>query len=395
MASPSFSPQSILARLTTPVFLATIVSVGAHGLFFAAAPLLSASKEKPEEQESVPVVNLSPEDAARLPNALLSEPNPFGGSNPLISQDGESLLPVPGSPPPFGDLSGLDSNPDFSFSQPTFGDPGAFLPPSKSTFLDFGDEQSMAGNNSSTEVADMLARAAREQEAAAAAREAAEQQRRQDEAAQKRKQEAAAQKREQEAAEQQRKQEAAAEAERLRLLAEQERRCQELAQVETTIENALDKSRCGLAGAPPPPDEKPPDETAKLALAYTKLGEGDFAAETPSEAQLNELESLRPAGSSPGQSPITINSALSIAFPDPDFSCPADAEDVLAIALVLADGQPQFFLANSTGYPALDGAVRAKLQDFVPPEPGWEKGKQYILQVEMPKDFVGCKGPAA
>ena len=128
MVSSYFSPQVWSQRVRQPVFLATAVSIGLHGVIFAAMPFLGQGTSELEEPESVGVVALSAEDMARLPdfaqNDALNLDN-FG--NPLVTQDGLSPLDVP-EPPPLGDLGA-----DFDFSDPlsatNLGPPLDLLPP--------------------------------------------------------------------------------------------------------------------------------------------------------------------------------------------------------------------------------------------------------------------------
>lgn len=142
IASSLGFPRSWLDRLRQPVFIATALSLGAHGAVFAVAPLLSASDEPNiKEPEPVPVVTLSPEESLRLPGEILNGPSEFWGENPLITQDGDSLLPVPGLPP-YGDLAGLGDG----TTAPLWGSPiDVFsLPGSGESFdgsadYDFGD----------------------------------------------------------------------------------------------------------------------------------------------------------------------------------------------------------------------------------------------------------------
>ncbi len=131
IASSPFSPKSWLDRFRSPVFIASVLSLGAHGVFFAAMPMLSASEDLQDKEESVPVVALSAEEAQRLPDAVTNNGanafngfSPFFGDNPLVSQEGESLLPVPGIPP-YGDLNGLDSsfNDPLQTTPPLWGNP--------------------------------------------------------------------------------------------------------------------------------------------------------------------------------------------------------------------------------------------------------------------------------
>jgi len=127
----SLSPsKSFLERFRSPVFIASALSLGAHGILFAAMPMLSASEDLQEQEESVPVVALSDEESQRLPDAVRGDrasdfPADFFGNAPLATQDGDSLLPVPGIPP-YGDLSGLESSFDGSLQaspSPLWGNP--------------------------------------------------------------------------------------------------------------------------------------------------------------------------------------------------------------------------------------------------------------------------------
>lgn len=125
IASSLFSPKSLLARFRNPVFIASALSLGAHGVFFAAMPMLSASEDLQDKEDSVPVVALSPEEAQRLPDAVRNGgSSTFFGNDPFATQQGESLLPVPGIPP-YGDLTGLDSsfNDPLPTTSPLWGNP--------------------------------------------------------------------------------------------------------------------------------------------------------------------------------------------------------------------------------------------------------------------------------
>ncbi len=88
-------------RVRQPIFIATALSVGLHGVLFAAVPLLSLGSDCPEEPKSVGVVELSPQDMARLPDAVQQggELNPQNFQNPLVSQNNLPPLPVPDQPP--------------------------------------------------------------------------------------------------------------------------------------------------------------------------------------------------------------------------------------------------------------------------------------------------------
>lgn len=121
--SSYLSSQDWAQRLRQPMVLATVLSLGLHGVIFAALPLLARGSDKPEEPESVSVVELSPEEVARLPAFAQDDGfNPNNFANPLVTQDGVTSLPVPGSAP-LGDLTT-----DFDFSDP-LSSPGSFGPP--------------------------------------------------------------------------------------------------------------------------------------------------------------------------------------------------------------------------------------------------------------------------
>lgn len=125
IASSLFSPKSLMDRFRSPVFIASALSLGAHGVFFAAMPMLSASEDLQDKEESVPVVALSAEEAQRLPDAVRnSSSSALFGNDPFFPQDGSSLLPVPGIPP-YGDLIGLDSsfNDPLQTTPPLWGSP--------------------------------------------------------------------------------------------------------------------------------------------------------------------------------------------------------------------------------------------------------------------------------
>ncbi|NJR70017.1 MAG: hypothetical protein HC771_16255 [Synechococcales cyanobacterium CRU_2_2] len=84
--SSYLSSQDWAQRLRQPMVLATVLSLGLHGVIFAALPLLARGSDKPEEPESVSVVELSPEEVARLP-AL-----------PKTMASIPTTLPIPWSP---------------------------------------------------------------------------------------------------------------------------------------------------------------------------------------------------------------------------------------------------------------------------------------------------------
>ncbi|NJN90936.1 MAG: hypothetical protein HC878_11555, partial [Leptolyngbyaceae cyanobacterium SL_5_14] len=81
-----------------PVWIATALSVGAHGLFWAALPILPSSSftEEPDDQRTVGVVELSSEEQARIPDFS----TPSLELPPLSESDLYSLTPLPNQAPP-------------------------------------------------------------------------------------------------------------------------------------------------------------------------------------------------------------------------------------------------------------------------------------------------------
>lgn len=104
------------ALMLQPTSLAVLASLGVHGLLWFGLPLMSASEPKQADtQRSVPLVELSPSEQARLPqisaSPLLRLPKqPLGTSsivpnslatvpvNPQTSQDSTSYYNVPSQP---------------------------------------------------------------------------------------------------------------------------------------------------------------------------------------------------------------------------------------------------------------------------------------------------------
>ncbi len=66
-----FQPQPETTPL--PAVLATVISLTLHGLLWAAPPILSMSREKPDLQRTVELVQLTPEEISRLPQFSNSE----------------------------------------------------------------------------------------------------------------------------------------------------------------------------------------------------------------------------------------------------------------------------------------------------------------------------------
>lgn len=86
--------------LSQPVWIATFASIGIHGVLFGAGPSfpsLSLASLDPgaqkDEQRTVPLVELTPEEQSQLPDFSSSAYSLFPGTDPNLLP----LLPVPGS----------------------------------------------------------------------------------------------------------------------------------------------------------------------------------------------------------------------------------------------------------------------------------------------------------
>jgi outer membrane biosynthesis protein TonB len=102
-----------------PVWLATALSVGVHGLLWAVLPILPSASltEEPDDQRTVGVVELSPEEQARVPDFS----TPSLELPPLSESDLYSLSPVPNQSPPtqlFPPFPPFPTNPYPSFEPP-------------------------------------------------------------------------------------------------------------------------------------------------------------------------------------------------------------------------------------------------------------------------------------
>jgi len=132
MRAKTISP-AVRQFLQQPVGISAIVSLGIHALLFAVLPVLPYSAlvedKEPDIRQSVEVVELSPEEQARLPEFPTSQidlPPLLQDSLPSTITD-LPPLPVPGqstSPPSADDLF---SDPFFSSPLPNFSIPA--LPP--------------------------------------------------------------------------------------------------------------------------------------------------------------------------------------------------------------------------------------------------------------------------
>lgn len=101
-SAPLQVPLQALSQLRQPLPIATLISLGLHGLFFFVLPTLPQSKaSQPTEPKTVGTVSLSNQDIERLPDFARS-PGGFAGGlnfpNPLVPQS--SVLP--GGLPPLG-----------------------------------------------------------------------------------------------------------------------------------------------------------------------------------------------------------------------------------------------------------------------------------------------------
>ncbi len=94
------------ALLLQPTSLAVLASVGVHGLLWFGLPLMSASEPKQIDTErSVPLVELSPVEQARLPqisSTLSGLPKQFSTTNSIVP---DSLATVPVNPATPDDLT--------------------------------------------------------------------------------------------------------------------------------------------------------------------------------------------------------------------------------------------------------------------------------------------------
>ena len=88
-----FQPQP--ESTSVPSVLATVFSVTLHGLLWAAPPILSMSREKPDLQRTVELVQLTPEEISRLPEFS----DPGISMPPLPPSVASTDVPPPPSPP--------------------------------------------------------------------------------------------------------------------------------------------------------------------------------------------------------------------------------------------------------------------------------------------------------
>ncbi|HAX76320.1 MAG TPA: hypothetical protein DCY88_10890 [Cyanobacteria bacterium UBA11372] len=88
-----FQPQP--ESTSVPSVLATVFSVTLHGLLWAAPPILSMSREKPDLQRTVELVQLTPEEISRLPQFS----DPGISMPPLPPSVASTDVPPPPSPP--------------------------------------------------------------------------------------------------------------------------------------------------------------------------------------------------------------------------------------------------------------------------------------------------------
>ncbi|WP_148288161.1 energy transducer TonB [Prochlorothrix hollandica] len=139
MTSQSFVFSSGPTFWKQPAFIATLVSVGIHGVIFTQLNLKPAPIEESEELRSIEVVELSPSDLQRLP-AFAQPTSPLGGqSSAFPGFPDPTALPMPDMSLDLGALAALGATapqgnprsqsaplvPQFNFSD--------WLPPAPST----------------------------------------------------------------------------------------------------------------------------------------------------------------------------------------------------------------------------------------------------------------------
>lgn len=106
-----FQPQNLEKAgqfLRQPLALAVLASLGAHALLAIGLPMLSASGEKQPDARSVPVVELSPLEQARLPQSDLSKAlsplpkttNKSSKAKPVDPLGTVEIFGAPAVPPP-------------------------------------------------------------------------------------------------------------------------------------------------------------------------------------------------------------------------------------------------------------------------------------------------------
>ncbi len=106
-----FQPQNLEKAgqyLRQPLALAVLASLGAHALLVATLPMWSASGEKKPDTKSVPIVELSPLEQARLPQSTLAKPlpplpkttNKFSKTKPADPLGTVGILGTPADVPP-------------------------------------------------------------------------------------------------------------------------------------------------------------------------------------------------------------------------------------------------------------------------------------------------------
>jgi len=98
------------ALLLHPMSLAVLASLGVHGLLWFGLPLMSAEPKQADSQRSVPLVELSPLEQARLPqiSSTLLAPKQSTASSSIMPN---SLATVPVSPQTSQDLTSYYSVP--------------------------------------------------------------------------------------------------------------------------------------------------------------------------------------------------------------------------------------------------------------------------------------------
>jgi hypothetical protein len=128
-ALPKFDFQAFFRdlpeNLQQPGALAALASLGFHGLFFATLPVMTSSDAEANPERITPIITLTPEEQARLPNQMMpQQPGgmPIGKPNTTLPpMSGLGLPPLPSitpAPPPNNPSSGYDFGKGSSFFDP-------------------------------------------------------------------------------------------------------------------------------------------------------------------------------------------------------------------------------------------------------------------------------------
>jgi hypothetical protein len=117
-------PTTLRQNLRQPTWIATIASVGIHGVLWIVLPFLPIAASKPEEPDiprSVSLLELTPQEESRLPDISMPD---FAPPNATSDPNFLSLNPVPNPFPPIPDqpnpFSTIPSRPPSFYSFPPY-----------------------------------------------------------------------------------------------------------------------------------------------------------------------------------------------------------------------------------------------------------------------------------